>query len=126
MRKQKINHLERRGYRVTESFLKDEEDKVREGVSVVGRRSRKEWECAAKDECSLNGLIDLDEVYVEVAEEVEYVTGRAPHRPTFRFHMPCAMRAHVIEKVADAVDKGNNRRAAIAMTKAKREAAGEC
>jgi len=117
----KLDHLKRRGYRVVADVLTDSEGKHRHDITVTGRRSRKQWLCAAKENCTLDGQIDFDEVYVEVAEGESRFTGR-----TNRYHMPCAMRAKIIEQEAQAVDKGNNRRAAIAMTKAKREAAGEC
>ncbi len=131
--KPKLDHLKRRGYRVVESLfhevdedgnvLKDKDGItfVRTDLTIIARRSRKEWFCAAHTGCVLNGSIGFDEIYIEVAEGVSRFNGR-----TKRYHMPCALRAEIIEKEADALDKTNNRRAAIAMTKAKREAARGC
>ncbi len=111
------NHLKRRGFKANPEKIAAK-DLNRIAGAIVGRRARKEWPCAAED--CINGLgrgtIEWDDVYVEMTEPTTF---RGPDSvpPAKRYHMHCALRHELIVK-----DEGEviNRRAAVAMTKAKR------
>jgi hypothetical protein len=118
-RKPKINQLERRGYSVNPEFLVEIDSAGMsrlKDIEVIGRRTRKIWDCKAGDACPL-GKIDLDEVYVEITGEDRY-TGKAD-----RWHVACALRAGIIMQEKNSLDMTNNRRAAIEEAKARKETA---
>ncbi len=107
-------HLENRGFKANP---KKAEGEHRIAGAITGRRARKEWPCAAED-CTLRE-IEWDEVYVEATDPSDF-KGRHLVKTPKRFHLPCAIRHEMIVK-----DEGKteviNRRAAIAMTKARTE-----
>ena len=109
-----IKHLENRGFKANPEKSEGEH---RVAGLIIGRRARKEWPCAAED-CTLRE-IEWDEVYVEATDPSDF-KGRHLVKTPKRFHLPCAIRHEMIVK-----DEGKteviNRRAAIAMTKARTE-----
>lgn len=109
------DHLLRRGFFVNESKFEPGSHTV-SGV-IVGRRSRKVWQCAAED-CTLPD-IDYDEVYVSVTPPYNFV-GRHAVPISKRFHLSCALRHKWVRKLKNAC--GSNRRGAVALTKAHKEA----
>ena len=106
-----IKHLENRGFKANPEKATGE-NKV--AGAIMGRRSRKEWPCAAED-CNLRH-IEWDEVYVEATDPSDFV-GRHKVKPPKRYHLLCAIRHELIVKDEDKTEK-INRRGAIAMTKA--------
>lgn len=111
MARPKIDHLARLGLERNTNLATDQPT-----ISVLGRRSRKEWPCAA-EQCSVGYDIDLDEVYVEHALGVARILGEVR-----RYHVACAITTQVVKPVEQAIDKGNSRRHAIQMQKARRAA----
>ena len=113
----KVNHLEKRGYEPNLGLVASLDGQRIPG-DITARRARKDWPCAAED-CDLPD-ISWDEMYVDLLPPLRGYAGphSAPNHK--RYHMPCALRRGIITKAAGTVDATNNRRAAIAMTKAKR------
>jgi hypothetical protein len=94
---------------------KTAEGSTRADVTIVGRRSRKEWDCAAGEKCSIGFAIDVDEVYVE------HSVGVAVFAEVSRYPVACAIKSQVVQPVENAIDKGNSRRQAIQAQRARRE-----
>ena len=116
-RRPKINHLERLGLLPHPNKAKCQDGSMRHDVLILGRRSRKEWSCAASDACNVSLPIDVDEIYVEHAEGVGRFDGK-----TSRYHVACAITQEIVELTANAVEQSNGRRKAIAEQKARRAA----
>ena len=106
--------LQRRGFSPNPDKIKSKGSHRLPGA-ILARRARKEWPCVAED-CDLPA-IEWDEVYVEVSEPSTF-RGPDTVRPSKRYHMSCAVRQELIVKDG-GVDVTNNRRAAVAMTKAR-------
>ena len=112
-----IKHLEQRGFKVNPLKVSTEEDEIQHRVAgaIIGRRSRKEWRCAAED-CSFPGIA-WDEIYVEATDPSEF-QGRHKVKDPKRFHWLCAIRHELIVK-DESKTEVINRRGAVAMTKAR-------
>lgn len=114
----KINHLDRLGLAPHPNKIKCMDGSLRVDITILGRRSRKEWVCSAGDECSVGLPIDLDEIYVEHAEGVGRYDGN-----TSRYHIACALNKQIVEPSANTeVPLSNGRRQAIAEQRARRAA----
>jgi hypothetical protein len=113
----KINHLERQGLEPHPHSTHTLDNTLRKDVEILGRRSRKEWECSSGDKCAVGMHIDLDEVYVEHAVGTARYLGEI-----FRYHVACAITKQVVRPIEGAIDKGNSRRAAIQAQRARRAA----
>ena len=119
-RRPKIDHLARLGLKPHPDKTMTRDNTRRDDVVILGRRYRKMWSCAAADECRVGINIDLDEVYIEHAEGVGRFDGQ-----TSRYHVACAINAHIVLPVENAIDQGNSRRAAIQAQRARKAAACE-
>jgi hypothetical protein len=121
----KVDHLKRLGLEPHDKYVSRLNDtrKTKNGlvsgvIDILGRRSRKEWNCASPT-CTL-GPIELDSVYIEFATGTNRYTGK-----TSRYHVACALTAHIVAPVSDRVatlDKGNGRRQGIMEQRARKEA----
>jgi hypothetical protein len=101
------------GYKVNPVKIDTEHTEHRVAGAITGRRSRKEWACAAED-CTMR-RIQWDEVYVEATDPSDF-EGRHKVKPPNRYHLPCAIRHELIVKDEDNTEV-IDRRGAIAMTK---------
>lgn len=117
----KIDHMARQGLEAhPESTHKhDGEGNLvrRQDIQIIGRRSRKVWECSEGENCSVGLPIDLDEIYIEHAVGMYYHGGK-----TYRYHVACAINKQVVRPIEGAIDKGNSRRQAIHAQRARKAA----